>query len=141
MVSSLFFKKMIKIRKEIMDEIIKHCKEEYPNEACGIIAGENFEAKKIYRMKNIEESSVSFFMDPKEQLYVMKDIRKNNLEMIGIYHSHPFSLPYPSEKDISLAFYPEASYIIISLLDFNGPVVKSYKIREGKIEEEILLED
>ncbi len=133
---------MIKIRKEIFEEIIKHCKEEYPKEACGILAGENFEVKKVYKMKNIDNSSVSFFMDPKEQISVMKDIRKNNYQMLAIYHSHPFSYPYPSGKDVELAFYPDASYIIVSLLEFDRPFAKSYKIKEGEIfEEEILLED
>jgi len=133
---------MIKIKKEIFDEMIKHCKEEYPKEACGILAGENAEVKKIYKMKNINESPISFFMDPQEQISVMKDIRKNNFEMIGIYHSHPFTHPYPSEKDVSLAFYEDASYIIISLSDFNNPYVKSYKIKNGKIiEDEIIMEE
>jgi proteasome lid subunit RPN8/RPN11 len=86
-------------------------------------------------MENIEKSPVSFFMDPKEQIKVLKEMRNLGLEMIGIYHSHPQSEPYPSAKDISLAFYPEVSYVIISL-KYKEPSVKSFKIKEGKVEEE-----
>jgi proteasome lid subunit RPN8/RPN11 len=37
--------------------------------------------------------------------------------MVAIYHSHPHTIPFPSEKDVRLAFYPDVAYIIISLKD------------------------
>lgn len=104
-------------------------------EACGILAGKEDKVFVIYRMENTEKSSISFFMEPREQLRVMKDIRAKDLEMLAIYHSHPKAPAYPSARDVELAFYPDASYIIISLLK-EEPEVRSFKIRNGKIEEE-----
>jgi len=117
--------------------IIEHAKREAPNEACGILAGtagEKKEVKKIYQMKNNDRSAATFFMDPKEQLKVMKEIRNSGLSMIGIYHSHLESESYPSSHDVKLAFYPEASYVIVSIKD--NPVIRSFKIVKGRIEEE-----
>ncbi len=127
---------MIYFTKDLIKEIIKHCKKEFPNEACGILAGKNGKVEKIYKMTNVEKSPFAYLMDPKEQLKVMKEIRNLGLEMIGIYHSHVSSPPYPSSRDIEMAFYPEVSYVIISLKDFNNPEIRSFKIVEGKVEEE-----
>lgn len=122
------------IPRDIFDELIFHCKDASPNEACGILAGKGKQASKIYKMTNIEKSPVSYFMDSKEQFKVMKDIRENNLKMIAIFHSHPSSSAYPSAKDLSLAFYEDAIYIIVSLIE-KGPIVKGFVIKEGDIKE------
>lgn len=127
---------MITLKKEIFEQIGRHCLKELPDEACGILAGKDEEVARIYEMINIDRSPESFFMDPKEQLKVMKDIRNSGLEMIGIYHSHVASEAYPSNEDIKLAFYPEVSYAIISIKDKKHPCLRSFKIREGQIEEE-----
>jgi len=122
------------IPKGIFEEMLLHCKEAHPNEACGILAGIENKISKIYKMTNIEKSPVSYFMDSKEQFKVMKDIRENNLEMVAIFHSHPSSPAYPSAKDLNLAFYEDSIYIIVSLIE-KEPVVKGYLMREGKVEE------
>lgn len=127
---------MIELGKEIADKIIKHSKEEYPNEACGILAGIGPKVLSVFKMTNTDRSPSSFFMDPKEQLKVMKELREKNMEMLGIYHSHVGSRPYPSQRDVEMAFYPEVSYLIVSLSNMDKPEICSYKISENKIEEE-----
>lgn len=122
------------IPSHIFDEMLVHCKEGYPNEACGILAGSGNEVSKIYKMTNIENSPISYFMDSNEQFKAMKDMRENNLSILAIFHSHPSSAAYPSAKDISLAFYDDAVYIIVSLMG-KEPVVKAFSIMEGDIKE------
>ena len=84
----------------------------------------------------MDEASISYFMDPKEQLKVFKDMRIRGLEMTGIFHSHVASQAYPSQKDIRLAFYSEPSYLIISLSDREKPVLRSFKIKDEKVTQE-----
>ena len=127
---------MIIIRKNLKEAIVEQCRREFPNEACGILAGKAQRVEKIYEMTNAEKSSEIFFMDAKEQLKVMKEIRTLGLEMVAIYHSHVASQAYPSSHDVELAFYPEASYVIVSLKDKASPSVRSFKIKDGKIAEE-----
>ncbi|MFA4887959.1 MAG: M67 family metallopeptidase [Candidatus Omnitrophota bacterium] len=127
---------MLILKKELLKRITEHAIREFPNEACGILAGRPGRVKEVYEMDNIEKSPDVFFMDAKEQLKVMKEIRNRGEEMIGIYHSHVASLAYPSSHDLELALYPEASYVIISLKDKFNPSVRSFKIAEGKITEE-----
>lgn len=114
--------------------MLSHCREACPNEACGILAGKGRGVLRIYKMGNTERSPVSYLMDPGEQLRVMKEMRADDLSMVAIYHSHPSSSAYPSPKDVSLAFYEEAVYVIASLAG-EAPEVKAFSIREGEIRE------
>lgn len=127
---------MIYIKKDLVEQVLKHLKRESPDEACGILAGKQGKVKKVYQMSNMDKSSRTFFMDPKEQLKVMKEIRNLGLEMIGIYHSHLETGAYPSAHDVELAYYPEVSYVIVSIKDRDNPSIRSFKIIEGKIDEE-----
>ncbi len=130
---------MLYLSKDQAGQLIRHAKEQSPNEACGILTGKGARVEEIYQMANIDKSASSFFMAPKEQLSVMKKIRNLKLEMVGIYHSHPETKAYPSAHDLELAFYPEASYVIVSLEDKDNPVIRSFRIIEGKISEEELI--
>jgi len=122
------------IPSNVFQEMIAYCKAGYPNEACGILAGKDNEVSKIYKMTNTENSPVTYMLDSKEQFKAMKDMRDNDLSMLAIFHSHPSSAAYPSAKDVSLAFYEDSVYIIVSLMN-KEPIVKGFLIREGKIQE------
>ncbi|HAM52375.1 MAG TPA: hypothetical protein DCP92_17395 [Nitrospiraceae bacterium] len=122
------------IPRQIFDEMLGHCKGSYPHEACGILAGQGNVASKIYKMKNTEQSAVSYLMDPGEQLKSMKDMRNNDLSMVAIYHSHPSSSAYPSGKDVDLAFYEDAAYIIAGLIEREA-IVRAFSIRGGDVKE------
>ena len=123
------------LSKDLLDQVISHCKSVYPNEACGLLAGNRNIAEKIYRITNIEKSGVSYMMDPDEQFRVMKEMRKNGHEMVAIYHSHPHSQAYPSPVDISLAFYPDPVYLIAGFTNQDRPEVRAFRILEGDVRE------
>ena len=77
-------------------------------------------------------------MNPKDQLDAVKDMRAKGLVPLGNFHSHPESPSRPSEEDKRLAYDKEASYMIISLMDIENPVLKSFRIVENvSTEEEI----
>ena len=122
------------ITQELLDKVISHCKEVYPKEACGILAGKDGVVKRAYKMRNTENSSISYMMDPKEQFTVMKEIRKDGLDITAIYHSHPDVYAYPSPKDIKLAAYPDSVYVIVSRLN-EEPKVKAFTIKDETVKE------
>jgi len=128
---------MISITKKVYESMIDNAKNDYPNEACGILAGEPKGLVSVFfPMANMDNASISYFMDPKEQLSVFKKMREIGVEMSGIFHSHVASEAYPSQKDIRLAFYSEVSYFIVSLMDMKKPVLRSFKIQNEKVAEE-----
>ena len=78
------------------------CKEE-PNEACAILYGNKIEeentVKEIWLTKNSNPSPIEFTLSA-EQTWEMDQKRKElNLEIIGIFHSHPKGDAYPSNTD------------------------------------------
>jgi proteasome lid subunit RPN8/RPN11 len=124
---------MLQIPKNIHDDLIAHAREGFPLEVCGILGGTGESVSAIYPTTNTDASNEHFMMDPREQFAVVKDLRAKGLAMLAIYHSHPESPARPSQEDIKLALTPGVSYIIISLADPQQPVVKSYKIDQGKV--------
>lgn len=78
------------------------CKEE-PNEACAILYGNKIEeentVKEIWLTKNSNPSPIEFTLSA-EQTWEMDQKRKElNLEIIGIFHSHPKGDAFPSSTD------------------------------------------
>jgi len=122
------------IPQNIFDDMIAHCKEGYPYEACGILAGKDNKVSKLYRMRNVEGSPVSYLMDSQEQFQVMKTMRDEGLSIVALFHSHPDSPAYPSAKDVQLAFYEDSAYVIVSLAS-KETVAKAFSIVNGLVEE------
>lgn len=107
---------MIVIPEELLAAIVAHAREEAPQEVCGWLAGEGYEIRRAYPVPNVAENPrVGFAMDPEMQLSTMREIRNVGLELTGTYHSHPRTLPVPSPRDQSLALYPDAAHLIVSL--------------------------
>jgi len=106
---------MVKIPQTIFKEMVDHASREAPLECCGILAGKGRTVRRMYEMRNTDGSRTTYLMPPEEQLEVFREIEKERLDMVAIYHSHPHTIPFPSERDVRLAFYPEVVYIIISL--------------------------
>lgn len=128
---------MIYIKKKEYGKIVEQARKEFPNECCGFLAGNNsgedLYIKTAYPLTNIDASSEHFSMDPKEQFKAVKTIRKNKMELIGNYHSHPYTPSRPSEEDKRLAFDPKAIYGILSL-EKEEPVFNLFKVDKGNVE-------
>jgi len=131
---------MLKIPNEIYDSIIAHAQEGFPLEVCGILGGREGIVSAIYRMTNTDQSNEHFMMEPKEQFAVVKELRAKGLELLAIDPAHPETPARPSAEDIRLALTPNVSYAIVSLVDREKPVLKSFRIEAGiVIPEEIQL--
>lgn len=134
---------MIKLAKSDYEKILAHAEKELPNEACGLIAGERNGndkiIRKVYLLTNIDHSNEHFSLDPKEQLVAVKDMRANGLVPLGNWHSHPESPSRPSDEDKRLAYDSTASYMILSLMDRENPVLNSFKIQGTDAEKEELV--
>ena len=131
------------IKREIYEELLRHCLKEPAKEVCGILAGREKRIGRIFPLVNISDNpKFCYVIDSREPLKLFKELRTQNLEMVAIYHSHVDAQAYPSQRDIEMASYPESSYIIVSLSDPKSPVARSFRIVDGKIsEEELVIED
>ena len=106
------------LRREILEEVVDHCRAEYPVEACGILLGasapEETWITEVIRARNIKRSSVRYEIDPStlQRAHFTADMK--GLEVVGFYHSHPELPSEPSERDAESAL-PGQIYLIISL--------------------------
>ena len=134
------------LKREDYEKILNHAVSELPNEACGLIAGTEEEGEggtvrrveKVYLLTNTDHSNEHFALDPKEQLAAVKDMRTLRLKPLGNWHSHPESPSRSSDEDIRLAFDKNASYLILSLMEKDRPVLRSFHVEEGVSTEEEL---
>lgn len=113
---------MIVISEKLISQIKAYAENSYPNECCGFIFGvmssdvkqaaeiraeeNSFDDNEKYHRFNISADTMM-----KAELYA----RKNNLDIVGIYHSHPDCEAVPSEYDRKHAL-PVYSYIIVSVI-------------------------
>ena len=124
---------MIRIPKFIYQKIVDHAKKEWPLECCGILGGKDYTVEKAFELQNAEKSPIRYSISPQEQLRVFVEMEKESIDMMAIYHSHTHTIPFPSETDVKLAFYPEVASIIISLKEEQNPTVKAFRIGKEAI--------
>ena len=80
---------MLSIPKPLVDDIFDHALNGLPEEICGYLAGTGREVTRVFRMTNIDHSPEHFSFDPAEQFQVLRAARKEGLEILANYHSHP----------------------------------------------------
>ena len=123
---------MLKITRNIVDEMIRHGRAAAPLEACGYLAEKDGVVCKSIAMKNIDASPVHYSMDPAQQFAAIRSCRAEGLTIRAVYHSHPETGAYPSAEDIKLAFDPAVSYVIVSLAE-STPCINSFTIRDHAV--------
>lgn len=133
----------IELYRSDFKKMAEHAKKCLPEEACGLIAGTEDEngrrIRKVYFLTNTDHSSEHFSLDPKEQLAAVRDMREKKLKPLGNWHSHPATPSRPSEEDKRLAYDSRASYLILSLMDQEHPVLNAFHICGETAEKETLL--
>jgi len=128
---------MLRIGEQGYKEMVAHALDGLPNEACGLLAGLPGQGKAhvVYRCRNAAESSRVYTVDPLDHLKADRDAEAKGMQIIGVYHSHTHTDAYPSPTDVAQAPDPDWHYAIVSLKD-PEPVVRSFRIVDGKITEE-----
>jgi len=123
--------------------MVEHAVRCVPEEACGVFVAEknSTAAHTFVPMRNAAESAKIYEFDPVELRRVEECCDNDGVEIIGVMHSHTHTLAYPSPTDVrdAAAFDPFGvwHYIIVSLKDA-VPVMRSYRIVDGLITEEVL---
>ena len=121
--------------------ILAHCYDGLPQEACGLLggpvdtAGESLgEVSVIYPCANSDQSARTYTVDSRDLLQAMRDAESRGEELVGVWHSHTHTDAYPSDTDVRQAMEPGWIYAIVSLKHAD-PVLRAYRIRDGRTEE------
>src|SRR5262245_30544999 len=84
-------------------EMIAHAYDGYPLEACGLLVGANSRVMRFVACTNEAASARVYTIPPKELLRAERQADDDGLEVLGVFHSHTHSEPYPSPTDVAQA--------------------------------------
>ena len=137
---------MLRLPETVYLQMVAHCLDGLPLEACGLLAGVPTEdhgdetAAACYPTANAAASARVYTVEPRDFLRADRDAQGRGLEILSVFHSHTHTDAYPSPTDVAQAPDPGWHYVLVSLRDVI-PVVRSYRIIDGNItEEQVVLE-
>lgn len=131
------------ISNEALQKMNNHAEADYPNECCGFFYGLEGEIRRVRVAREVAnakegDQSERFQIDPLDYQKAEKYAIEHDLDLLGIYHSHPDHPAEPSEHDREVAL-PWFSYIIISVQDGKAVNTRSWQLNdERKFEEEAI---
>jgi proteasome lid subunit RPN8/RPN11 len=108
-------------------EMIGDAYDGYPLEACGLLVGKGARVHRFVACTNEAASARVYAIPGKELLRAEMAAEDDGLEIIGVFHSHTHSEPYPSPTDVAQAPDPTWFYVIVSLKR-DAPEPRCYRI-------------
>ena len=99
--------------------LVQHSESQKPNEACAILFGKEDEVLDIFFTDNIEESPINFTISNEQLIEAYKIAEDQNVEIVGIFHSHPNSDAFPSNTDKKFMQSNPVAWIIYSGINKN----------------------
>ena len=117
--------------------MLAHAFDGLPLEACGLLEGDPAAAAvaRFHPCRNAAASAKLYTVDARDHLRADREAEDRGAELIGVMHSHTHTDAYPSPTDVAQAPDPSWHYVIVSLR-YDEPVLRSYRIVDGGIQEE-----
>lgn len=130
----------LEISPQALQKMHEHAEADYPNECCGFfygLEGEVRQARIARKVENAKEGDQRrrFQIDPRDYQQAEKYAIDHDLDLLGVYHSHPDHPAEPSEHDRKVAM-PWFSYIIISVRDGKAVATRSWQLNKKRQFEE-----
>jgi len=132
---------MLEVRRQHWLEMLAESWAQYPLEGCGLLIGEpgGDRVVRFVPIRNEAESARIYRLDGAEYSRAALQADKDDLDIIGVMHSHTHTAAYPSPTDVAEAskplMPPNWHWVIVSL-GWGHPELHSYKIVDGGIAEE-----
>jgi len=126
---------MLVIPAPLMSQMITDARQRQPHEACGLLMGTGQTVQQIIALPNSDpQPQQGFLLAPQSLIAALYAAEMAGQRVVGIYHSHPHSAPFPSERDIQgAAHWPNVVQVIISL-GRGAARVQGWHIMTGQVE-------
>ncbi len=111
---------MIRIEPEPWRQMVEHARATYPNECCGAMIGSVDGDGKVVQVALPLENAFTgaqaarYELRPVDLLKADREARSRNMDLVGIYHSHPDCGAYFSETDLKNSC-PWYSFVVLSI--------------------------
>jgi proteasome lid subunit RPN8/RPN11 len=111
------------------ESLLSHARSELPNEACGLLSGQDAgHATAFHPARNAEASPYAYEVHPEDLVRIVLGIEDAGEELVAVFHSHPRSPAVPSVNDLRNATYPVV-YLLASLADEHA--LRAWRIEAG----------
>jgi len=140
----MFAEPTLRLTRSQHDRIVGHCYDGLPDEACGLLVGPvtgpltareaSGRVSGVFPAVNADASARTYTVDGRDYLRASRAADDLGHEIIGVWHSHTHTDPYPSPTDVRQAVDPMWIYVIVSLRD-DAPMLRAYRIRADVIAE------
>jgi [CysO sulfur-carrier protein]-S-L-cysteine hydrolase len=139
-----FASPLVRLSAADFHRIVGHCYDGLPDEACGLLIGPvagpltareaTGVVSEVVPAANADASARTYTVDGRDYLRASRTADDLGQEIVGVWHSHTHTDPYPSPTDVRQAVDPMWIYVIVSLRD-DEPMLRAYRIRDGAIAE------
>ncbi len=119
--------------------MVSHCIGRAPEEACGLLVGDAAGVVSLVEpARNAARSAQLYTVDPADYLRIDRQAEEDGKAVIGVFHSHTHTDPWPSPTDVKQAPDPGWHYVIVGLRH-EVASTRSYRIVDGNILEESIV--
>lgn len=126
---------MLRLSYHHYESLRRHGEETYPHECCGILLGhpnaEGNEVRKVLRAGNTRTDSAHnrYHIAPEELVRAQREGRRDGLDIVGFYHSHPDHPARWSRTDFEEAHWIGCSHVITAVERGQAQVTNSFLLR------------
>ncbi|MEP6776428.1 MAG: M67 family metallopeptidase [Chloroflexota bacterium] len=121
------------------DSMALHAEGGYPNEICGILLGREIDGKRVIMhtmpIENTFEPNEQyhrFLITPKAMFTAEKLARRDRMDVLGVYHSHPNAPARPSTYDAEHAAWTSWTYVILSVQGGKVVDVRGWRLQADR---------
>lgn len=106
---------------DVLNEIRAHGRATYPEECCGFLLGEQqpdgnvVTAVRPVENRHGEGRERRYTIAPSDYHEADRAARRQGLDVVGFYHSHPDHPAAPSATDLAEATFPGYTYVIVAV--------------------------
>jgi proteasome lid subunit RPN8/RPN11 len=120
----------------VIDAMLAHAAEAAPREACGLLIGHGARVHRAVRARNLAAVDTRYEIAPEDHFAAVRTARRERLEVIGAYHSHPGSAAEPSATDRAAAF---AGFLFVIASPIPQPHLRVWELLDGNFTERPLV--
>jgi proteasome lid subunit RPN8/RPN11 len=120
------------LSRELYNQLRAHGEETYPHECCGIMLGradgDSIAVQQLLRAGNTRTDSAHnrYHIAPQELIKAQREGRKQGLDIVGFYHSHPDHPAQWSSTDFAEAHWFGCAYVITAVATGEAQVTNSF---------------
>jgi [CysO sulfur-carrier protein]-S-L-cysteine hydrolase len=136
---------MTRISRHALHDVRRHCREEYPDECCGVIVALADGSTRVIRVRNIQDemhakdpasyprtARTAYSGHPADLRAALDLAEGEGCRLVAFYHSHPDHDAYFSAEDTAQATpfgepsYPDALQVVVSIRSRSVRTIKAF---------------